>query len=338
MDASKFVAGLNAAASEEDKIDFDGKVQIKIDRLVISNTVASDFDPFSEADAQLKTLIADTDAEAHNILDFDFEIAAEGADDNYVIKADFDLDPFVLTEMMKYSDQTKGTDGKYAQSAQGQEFWKGKMADALAKAGTATIIVTKNGDTGSTFDRPVEGVDKTSVIAYGKIDSKEIDVFVWDPANNKEVTFDGLTFPMDLNTFAGLMIKDATNPGYTEKATTSAVSIEEIFGYVKTFMDYLEPLFASFGVNAGDMSFTIQYASLIDTVVMPVITALGDMTSLNLDTSWLEGNLEGILAAIFGTYVPAGEDTAAVIDPAEEVVFTLESFEYAGTAIYPKAA
>ena len=173
VDASKFVAGLNAAAeSEEDKIDFDGKVQIKIDRLAISNTAVSD--PFSEADKELRDLInGTTAAEAHNFLDFDFEITAEGAGDNYVIKADFDLDPFVLTEMMKYSDMTKGTDGNYAQSADGQAFWKEKMAAALAKAGTATITVTKDGYAESGFDGTIAGVDSKSGNRCLRVGSRE---------------------------------------------------------------------------------------------------------------------------------------------------------------------
>ena len=69
---------------------------------------------------------------------------------------------------------------------------------------------------------------------------------------------------------------------------------------------------------------------------MPVI---GELVNLSVIESadWIN-NLEGILAAIFGTYVPAVEGTEAVIDPADEVVFTLVSFEYCGDPIYSKAA
>ena len=320
VDASKFVAGLNAEASEEDKIDFDGKVQIRIDRLVINNDGVSD--PFLEADAGLKALIADTDAEAHNFLDFDFEIAAEGADDNYVIKADFDLDPFVLTEMMKYSDQTKGTDGKYAQSAQGQEFWKGKMADALAKAGTATIIVTKNGDTGSTFDRPVEGVDKTSVIAYGKIDSKEIDVFVWDPANNKEVTFGDLTFPLSWDALINKLAKPV-QAGASAEGDTATALIQEIFGYVGDIFPLLDTLLAEIKTDEATGSLTLGYASVIKNVVWPIL----DIFVAEADSGWIDANLNNLLATIFGSV------TDGVADPADSVTFTLKSFNYCGKAI-----
>ena len=324
VDASKFVAGLNAAASEEDKIDFDGKVQIKIDRLVIGNTAVSD--PFSEADAELKALIADTDAVAHNFLDFDFEIAAKGGDDNYVIKADFDLDPFVLTEMMKYSDMTKGTDGKYAQSAQGQEFWKGKMADALAKAGTATIIVTKNGDTGSTFDRPVEGVDKTSVIAYGKIDSKEIDVFVWDPANNKEVTFGDLTFPLSWDALINKLAKPV-QAGASAEGDTATASIQEIFGYVGKIFPLIDDLLAEIKTDETAGSLTLGYASVIQNVVWPILETF----VAEANRGWINDNLNNLLAAIFGSETEGGEA------PADSVTFTLKSFNYCDKAIYPAA-
>ena len=325
VDASKFVAGLNAEASEEDKIDFDGKVQIRIDRLVINNDGVSD--PFSEADAGLKALIADTDAEAHNFLDFDFEIAAEGADDNYVIKADFDLDPFVLTEMMKYSDQTKGTDGKYAQSAQGQEFWKGKMADALAKAGTATIIVTKNGDTGSTFDRPVEeGVDKTSVIAYGKIDSTGIDVFVWDPVKKAEVTFSGLTFPLNWDVLIGKLMQPA-QAGTSAEGDTATASIQEIFGYVGKIFPLIDDLLAEIKTDETAGSLTLGYASVIQNVVWPILETF----VAEANRGWINDNLNNLLAAIFGSETEGGEA------PADSVTFTLKSFNYCDKAIYPAA-
>ena len=329
VDASKFVAGLNAAAeSEEDKIDFDGKVQIKIDRLVISNTAVSE--PFSEADKELYDLINNTAAEAHNFLDFGFEIAAEGDDDNYVIKADFDLDPFVLTEMMKYSDMTKGTDGKYAQSAQGQEFWKAKMADALAKAGTATIIVTKNGYAESKFDGTIEGVDSKSVIAYGKIDSTGIDVFVWDPANNKEVTFSGLTFPLNWSALIDKLAEPV--PAGTSAEGDPLALIQQIFGYVGDILPLLDPLFAEIKIDETAGSLTLGYASVIEKVVWPIL----NIFVAEENSGWIDANLNNLLAAIFGS-VTEGADGALVADPADSVTFTLKSFNYCGKAIYPAA-
>ena len=350
IDASKLVKYINdqAAAKGEQGTDFNGMITINFDKLVLSNTGTVD----TFAGTPLEGEITPGDANVTNILDFALKATAIGADATYKISVDFDANPFAFVDMMKYSAKQDTTpDGVINADDEdtkvGQAFWQEKLVECLKNMGTANIVITKEGYTGSKFDAGrasgMTAEKAKSVIVYANFDpsneEKAVDLFIWDESKGDEVSLgNGLTFPMDLNTFADKMIKDATNPGYTEKATTSAVNIGEIFGYVKTFMPYLEPLFASFGVNAGDMSFTIQYASLIDTVVMPVITALGDMTSLNLDTSWLEGNLEGILAAIFGTYVPAGEGTAAVIDPAEEVVFTLESFEYADEPIYSKAA
>ena len=351
IDASKLVKYINdqAAAKGEQGTDFNGMITINFDKLVLSNTATVD----TFAGTPLEGQITTGDAKVTNILDFALEATATGADDTYKISVDFDANPFAFVDMMKYSaKQDTHKDGVINADDEdtkvGQAFWQEKLVECLKNMGTANIVITKTGYAESTFDAgrangSISPEEAKSVIVYANFDpsneAKAVDLFIWDESKGAEVSLgNGLTFPMPLNDFAGLMIKDATHPGYPEKATTSAVNIGEIFGYVETFMDYLKPLFASFGVNAGDMSFTIQYASLIDTVVMPVITALGDMTSLNLDTSWLEGNLEGILAAIFGTYVPAGEDTAAVIDPAEEVVFTLESFEYAGEPIYSKAA
>ena len=329
VDASKFVAGLNAAAeSEEDKIDFDGKVQIKIDRLVISNTAVSD--PFIEADKELKDLINNTAAEAHNFLDFDFEITAEdGDDDSYVIKADFDLDPFVLTEMMKYSDMTMGADGNYAQSEDGQKFWKEKMAAALAKAGTATIIVTKNGDTGSSFDRPVEGVDKTSVIAYGKIDSTGIDVFVWDPVKNAPVTFGDLTFPLSWDALIGKLAKPVQAANSAEGDATTE-TIQKVFGYVGDIFPLLDPLFAEIKIDEAAGSLTLGYASVIENVVWPILKIFVEKTD------WIDNNLNNLLAAIFGS-VTEGEGGALVADPADSVTFTLKNFNYCDKAIYPAA-
>ena len=324
VDASKFVNSLNAAAtSEEDKIDFDGKVQIRIDRLVIGNTAVSD--PFSEADAGLKALIADTDAVAHNFLDFDFEIAAEGGGDNYVIKADFDLDPFVLTEMMKYSDETMGTDGNYAQSEDGQKFWKEKMAAALAKAGTATITVTKNGYTGSTFE------GNSSVIAYGKIDSTEIDVFVWDPANNKEVTFGDLTFPLTWSALIDKLAKPV-QAGTSAEGDTATALIQQIFGYVGDIFPLLDTLLAEIKTDEATGSLTLGYASVIENVVWPIL----DIFVTEANSGWIDNNLNNLLAAIFGS-VTEGEGGALVADPADSVTFTLKNFNYCGKAIYPAA-
>ena len=331
VDASKFVAGLNAAAeSEEDKIDFDGKVQIKIDRLVISNTAVDK--PFSEADKELNDLINNTAAEAHNILDFDFEIAANGGDDNYVIKADFDLDPFVLTEMMKYSDKTEGADGNYAQSEQGQKFWKEKMAAALAKAGTATIIVTKDNYTESKFDGTIAGVPSGSVIAYGKIDSTGIDVFVWDPANNKEVTFGDLTFPLTWSALIDKLAKPVQAANSAEGDATTE-TIQKVFGYVGKIFPLLDPLFAEIKIDEAAGSLTLGYASVIKNVVWPIL----DSFVAEADSGWIDANLNNLLAAIFGS-VTEGEGGTIVADPADSVTFTLKSFNYCGEAIYPADA
>ena len=328
VDASKFVAGLNAAASEEDKIDFDGKVQIMIDKLVISNTAVSD--PFSEADAELKALIADTDAEAHNFLDFDFEATAEGDDDSYVIKADFDLDPFALTEMAKYSDMTKGEDGNYAQSAQGQKFWKERMAAALASMGTATVLITKEGFTGSTFDGTVEGVDSKSVIVYAKIDSEGINVFVWDPVNNKEVTFGDLTFPL---TWSELIDK-LTRPVAVASAENGPLApIQMVFGYVGNILPLLDPLFAEIEIDEATGTLTLGYASVIENVVWPIL----DIFVAEENSGWIDANLNNLLAAIFGSVTEGEDGTLVAADPADSVTFTLKSFNYCGKAIYPAA-
>lgn len=326
VDASKFVASLNAAAeSEEDKIDFDGKVQIKIDRLVISNTAVDK--PFSEADKELNDLINNTAAEAHNILDFDFEIAANGGDDNYVIKADFDLDPFVLTEMMKYSDKTEGADGNYAQSEQGQKFWKEKMAAALAKAGTATIIVTKDNYTESKFDGTIAGVPSGSVIAYAEIGSTGIDVFVWDPAKNEEVTFSGLTFPLKWDALIDKLVKPVAAAPSAEGDTATA-SIQEIFGYVGKIFPLLDTLLAEIKIDEATGSLTLGYASVIDNVVWPILKIF----VAEENSGWVNANLDNLLAAIFGS------ETGGVDAPADSVTFTLKSFNYCGKAIYPAAA
>lgn len=346
IDASKLVKYINdqATAKGEQGTDFNGMITINFDKLVLSNTATVD----TFAGTPLEGQITPGDANVTNILDFALEATATGADDTYEISVDFDANPFAFVDMMKYSaKQDTNNDGVINADDEdtkvGQAFWQGKLVECLKNMGTANIVITKKGYTGSTFDASrandsISPEKAKSVIVYANFDpskEKAVDLFIWDESKGAEVSFgNGLTFPMTLDTFADKMIKDATHPGYNEKATTSAVNIGEIFGYVETFMPYLEPLFASFGVNADDMSFTIQYASLIKNVVMPVITALGDIESLKLDTSWLEANLQPLLAAIFGS-VPEGGDALV---PADEVVFTLESFEYAGTAIYPKAA
>lgn len=350
IDASKLVAYLNkqAEAKGEKGTDFNGKVTVNIDKLVLSNDVTVNV----FAGTPLAGKVGNAADEVKNILDFEAVITAVGADDNYKMTVDFDVNPFAFVDMMKYSakQDTNGNkviDDEDKDTIDGQKFWQEKLVACLRNLGTANILITKEGFKGSNFDaNKVDGMtadEAKSVIIYANFDpsneAEAVDLFIWNEAENKEVTFDGITFPMTLEFFADKMIKDSTIQSGTPIPATSSAEpdIGEIFGYVETFMDYLEPLFSSFSASAEDMSFTIQYASLINNVVMPVIAALGDMGNPNLDTSWLEGNLEGILAAIFGTYTPAGEGTEAVIDPAKEVVFTLESFKYCGDPIYPAA-
>ena len=347
IDASKLVEYINdqAAAKDEQGTDFDGMITINFDKLVLSNTATVD----TFAGTPLEGQITAGDANVTNILDFALKATATGADDTYEISVNFDANPFAFVDMMKYSaKQDTNNDGVINADDEdtkvGQAFWQEKLVECLKNMGTAKIVITKKDYTESTFDAgrandSISPEEAKSVIVYANFDpsneEKAVDLFIWDESKGAEVSLgNGLSFPMNLNDFADKMIKDATNPGYNEKATTSAVNIGEIFGYVETFMPYLEPLFASFGVSADDMSFTIQYASLIEKVVMPVIAALGDIESLKLDTSWLEANLQPLLAAIFGS-VPEGGDALV---PADKVVFTLESFEYAGTEIYRKAA
>ena len=326
VDASKFVAGLNATASAEDKIDFDGKVQIMIDKLVISNTAVSD--PFSEADAELKALINDTAAEAHNFLDFDFEATAEGDDDSYVIKADFDLDPFALTEMAKYSDMAMSENGWYEQSAEGQAFWNEKMAAALASMGTATIIVTKDGYTGSTFKGNIDGVVNGSVIVYAEIDESGIDVFVWDPAKEEEVKFGDLTFPL---TWSELIDKLAQP---VEASSSSSGRYRDPYETIATvcrtagqILALLDPFFSEIEIDEATGSLTLGYASVIENVVWPIL----EIFSVAGNDSWVDANLNILFAAIFGSV------TEGVADPADSVTFTLKSFNYCGKAIYPAA-
>ena len=326
VDASKFVAGLNATASAEDKIDFDGKVQIMIDKLVISNTAVSD--PFSEADAELKELIADTDAEAHNFLDFDFEATAEGDDDSYVIKADFDLDPFALTEMAKYSDMTMSENG-CEQSAEGQAFWNEKMAAALASMGTATVLIAKEGFTGSTFDGTIDGVDSRSVIAYAEIDESGIDVFVWDPVNNEEVSFGALTFPLTWSELVDKLTRpveasSSSNGRYSDPYYESIATVCRTVGQILALLD---PFFSEIEIDEATGTLTLGYASVIENVVWPIL----DIFVAEADSGWIDANLNNLLAAIFGSV------TEGVADPADSVTFTLESLSYCGKAIYPAA-
>ena len=333
VDASKFVAGLNATASAEDKIDFDGKVQIMIDKLVISNTAVSD--PFSEADAELKALIADTDAEAHNFLDFDFEATAEGDDDSYVIKADFDLDPFVLTEMAKYSDMTMSENGWYEPSAEGQAFWNEKMATALASMGTATVLIAKEGFTGSTFDGTIDGVDSRSVIVYAEIDESGIDVFVWDPAKEEEVAFGDLTFPLNWSELIDKLAKpvqasSSSNGRYSDPYYESIATVCRTVGQILALLD---PFFSEIEIDEATGTLTLGYASVIENVVWPIL----DIFVAEENSGWIDDNLNNLLATIFGS-VTEDEDGALVADPADSVTFTLESLSYCGKAIYPAAA
>ena len=333
VDASKYVDHLNnTAASEEDKIDFDGKVQIMIDKLVISNNAVSD--PFSEADAELKALINDTAAEAHNFLDFDFEATAEGDDDSYVIKADFDLDPFALTEMAKYSDMTMSENGWYEQSAEGQAFWNEKMAAALASMGTATVLIAKEGFTGSTFDGTVEGVDSRSVIVYAEIDESGIDVFVWDPVNNEEVSFGALTFPLTWSELVDKLTPRAeasssSNGRYSDPYYESIATVCRTVGQILALLD---PFFSEIEIDEATGSLTLGYASVITNVVWPIL----DIFVAEENSDWIDNNLNNLLAAIFGSET-AGEDGTLVADPADSVTFTLKSFNYCGKAIYPAA-
>ena len=334
VDASKYVDHLNnTAASEEDKIDFDGKVQIMIDKLVISNTAVSD--PFSEADDELKKLInGDTDAEAHNFLDLDFEATAEGDDDSYVIKADFDLDPFVLTEMMKYSDMTKGADDKYAPSVEGQKFWKEKMAAALASMGTATIIVTKDGYNKSTFDGNIDGVANGSVIAYGKIDKSGIDVFVWDPAKEEEVKFGDLTFPLNWSALIDKLAKpveaSSSSSGRYRDPYETIATVCRTAGQILALLD---PFFSEIEIDEAAGTLTLGYASVIENVVWPIL----DIFVAEENSGWIDNNLNNLLAAIFGSVTEGEDGTLVAADPADSVTFTLKSFNYCGTAIYPAA-
>ena len=204
--------------------------------------------------------------------------------------------------MAKYSDMTMGENG-YEQSEQGQAFWKEKMAAALAKAGTATIIATKVGYTESKFDGSIEGVDSRSVIAYGKIDASGIDVFVWDPANNKEVTFSGLTFPLNWSE----LIDKLTRPVAVASAENDIPApIQMIFGYVGNILPLIDPLLAEIDIDEAAGSLTLGYASVITNVVWPIL----DIFVAEENSGWIDNNLNNLLAAIFGSV------TEGVADPA----------------------
>ncbi len=345
IDASKLVKYINdqAAANKEQGTDFNGMITINFDKLVLSNTATVD----TFAGTPLEGQITPGDANVTNILDFALEATATGADDTYKISVNFDANPFAFVDMMKYSaKQDTNKDGVINADDEdtkvGQAFWQGKLVECLKNMGTANIVITKEGYTESTFDASrandiISPEKAKSVIVYANFnpsnEEKAVDLFIWDESKGAEVSFgNGLTFPMDLNTFADKMIKDAADPGYTEKATTSAdiaAIISDVFNYIGKIEPLLQPFFNAFDVNEDNMSLTMKYADLIDVAWKAIDAFVADS-----DRDWVDNNLDNLLAAIFGS-VPEGGDALV---PADEVVFTLESFEYAGTAIYPKAA
>lgn len=348
IDASKLVEYINDQAAEngEQGTDFDGKITINFDKLVLSNTATVD----TFAGTPLEGQITTGDANVTNILDFALEATATGADDTYEISVNFDANPFAFVDMMKYSAK-QDTNGDKVINADdedttvGQTFWQGKLVECLKNMGTANIVITKTGYTNSTFDASrangsISPEEAKSVIVYANFnpsnEEKAVDLFIWDESKGSsggEVSFgNGLTFPMDLNTFADRMIKDATNPGYTEKATTSAdiaAIISDVFNYIGKIEPLLQPFFNAFDVNEDNMSLTMKYADLIDVAWKAIDAFVADS-----DRDWVDNNLDNLLAAIFGSVPEGGE----ALVPADEVKFTLESFEYAGTAIYRKAA
>lgn len=344
IDASKLVAYINdqAAAKGEQGTDFDGKITINFDKLVLSNTATVD----TFAGTPLEGQITPGDANVTNILDFALEATATGADDTYKISVDFDANPFAFVDMMKYSaKQDTHKDGVINNDDEdtkvGQAFWQEKLVECLKNMGTANIVITKEGYTGSKFDAgrasDMDPEKAKSVIVYANFnpsnEEKAVDLFIWDESKGAEVSFgNGLTFPMDLNTFADKMIKDATHPGYPEKATTSAdiaAIISDVFNYIGKIEPLLQPFFNAFDVDEDNMSLTMKYADLIDVAWKAIDAFVADS-----DRGWVDDNLDNLLAAIFGS-VPEGGDALV---PADEVVFTLESFEYAGKPIYSKAA
>lgn len=345
IDASKLVKYINdqAAANKEQGTDFNGMITINFDKLVLSNTATVD----TFAGTPLEGQITPGDANVTNILDFALEATATGADDTYKISVNFDANPFAFVDMMKYSaKQDTNKDGVINADDEdtkvGQAFWQGKLVECLKNMGTANIVITKEGYTESTFDASrandiISPEKAKSVIVYANFnpsnEEKAVDLFIWDESKGAEVSFgNGLTFPMDLNTFADKMIKDAADPGYTEKATTSAdiaAIISDVFNYIGKIEPLLQPFFNAFDVNEDNMSLTMKYADLIDVAWKAIDAFVADS-----DRDWVDNNLDNLLAAIFGSVPEGGE----ALVPADEVKFTLESFEYAGTAIYRKAA
>lgn len=345
IDASKLVKYINdqATAKGEQGTDFNGMITINFDKLVLSNTATVD----TFAGTPLEGQITPGDANVTNILDFALEATATGADDTYKISVNFDANPFAFVDMMKYSaKQDTNNDGVINADDEdtkvGQAFWQEKLVECLKNMGTANIVITKEGYTESTFDASrandsISPEEAKSVIVYANFnpsnEEKAVDLFIWDESKGAEVSFgNGLTFPMDLNTFADKMIKDATNPGYTEKATTSAdiaAIISDVFNYIGKIEPLLQPFFNAFDVNEDTMSLTMKYADLIDVAWKAIDAFVADS-----DRDWVDNNLDNLLAAIFGSVPEGGE----ALVPADEVKFTLESFEYAGTAIYRKAA
>lgn len=345
IDASKLVKYINdqAAANKEQGTDFNGMITINFDKLVLSNTATVD----TFAGTPLEGQITPGDANVTNILDFALEATATGADDTYKISVNFDANPFAFVDMMKYSaKQDTNKDGVINADDEdtkvGQAFWQGKLVECLKNMGTANIVITKEGYTESTFDASrandiISPEKAKSVIVYANFnpsnEEKAVDLFIWDESKGAEVSFgNGLTFPMDLNTFADKMIKDAADPGYTEKATTSAdiaAIISDVFNYIGKIEPLLQPFFNAFDVNEDNMSLTMKYADLIDVAWKAIDAFVADS-----DRDWVDNNLDNLLAAIFGSVPEGGE----ALVPADKVVFTLERFEYAGTEIYRKAA
>lgn len=344
IDASKLVKYINdqATAKGEQGTDFNGMITINFDKLVLSNTATVN----TFAGTPLEGQITPGDANVTNILDFALEATATGADDTYEISVDFDANPFAFVDMMKYSaKQDTNNDGVINADDEdtkvGQAFWQEKLVECLKNMGTANIVITKEGYGKSTFDAGrASGMDPATakdVIVYANFDpsneEKAVDLFIWDESKGAEVSFgNGLKFPMDLNTFADRMIKDATHPGFPEKATTSAdiaAIISDVFNYIGKIEPLLQPFFNAFDVNEDNMSLTMKYADLIDVAWKAIDAFVADS-----DRDWVDNNLDNLLAAIFGSVPEGGE----ALVPADEVKFTLERFEYAGTAIYRKAA
>ncbi len=344
IDASKLVKYINdqATAKGEQGTDFNGMITINFDKLVLSNTATVD----TFAGTPLEGQITPGDANVTNILDFALKATATGADDTYKISVNFDANPFAFVDMMKYSaKQDTNKDGVINADDEdtkvGQAFWQEKLVECLKNMGTANIVITKEGYTGSTFDASrasnMDPEKAKSVIVYANFnpsnEEKAVDLFIWDESKGAEVSFgNGLNFPMKLKDFADRMIKDATEPGYTEKATTSAdiaAIISDVFNYIGKIEPLLQPFFNAFDVNEDNMSLTMKYADLIDVAWKAI-----DAFVAESDRDWVDNNLDNLLAAIFGSVPEGGE----ALVPADKVVFTLESFEYAGTAIYSKAA